>query len=164
MNTSPASAKTCPSMIPNVVLLPAPLWPSRPKISPRSTVSERSRSAGLPLKDFDRFFNSIMLGIGRRAHARFAQRGRQAILFAGNKTPRPAVVRFASASDLQLSKKSRIFPSLHAKRRGSQVVRPESAKPLFGVSIPPPLSLIRSGFAAIGCLGSAGLQDTVQHP
>src|SRR5258708_34660232 len=46
--------------MPSVVLLPAPLWPSRPKISPLCTSSERSCTAGLPAKAFRKQRSSII--------------------------------------------------------------------------------------------------------
>ena len=46
--TSPPVGQTWPSIMPMAVLLPAPLWPSRPKISPRGTVNERSSTATRP--------------------------------------------------------------------------------------------------------------------
>src|SRR5947207_11192452 len=43
-----------------VVLLPAPLGPSNPAISPRRTLKEMSEIAVRPAKCFDRFSTSIM--------------------------------------------------------------------------------------------------------
>src|SRR3954462_15674179 len=48
-------------------------------------------------------------------------------------------------SALDTSAATTILSAL-ASRRGSQVVRSRSAKPLFGVSIPPPASLIPKSF------------------
>src|ERR1700748_1114171 len=45
MTTSPASCRPMPSMMPSTVLLPAPLWPSRPTISFSFTSKFTSSSA-----------------------------------------------------------------------------------------------------------------------
>ena len=52
ISASPSSGKTCPSRMPSVVLLPAPLCPSRPKTSPFRTSNESPWSAGFPRQAF----------------------------------------------------------------------------------------------------------------
>jgi hypothetical protein len=57
-----------------VVLLPAPFRPSKPAISPRSTLKETFEIAVRPAKCFDRFTTSIMGSgivpeVGALAHA-----------------------------------------------------------------------------------------------
>src|SRR5437762_6679461 len=51
MRTSHASGCTRPTIIPTVVLLPAPLGPRSPSSSPASTVKETSDTAGTGPKD-----------------------------------------------------------------------------------------------------------------
>ena len=49
-----------------VVVLPAPLGPSRPKMVPRGTWSERSFTAGKRPKDFETFVSSIAFSMRAR--------------------------------------------------------------------------------------------------
>ena len=57
--TSPPDGQTWPSIMPMVVLFPAPLWPSRPKICPFGTSSERSSTTNLWPKNLRTFRSSI---------------------------------------------------------------------------------------------------------
>ena len=54
--TEPASGCSSPAIILNVVVLPQPEGPSRPKNSPRSTSSETSATAAVLSKRLERFF------------------------------------------------------------------------------------------------------------